>query len=68
MNRTDQIAEQYVAEAIELDPAWATLARISGFDDRMADTSPDGFEARANLDRRTIAAFARPGSVQRVST
>jgi uncharacterized protein (DUF885 family) len=57
MNRTDQIAERYVPEAMELDPIWATLAGITGFEDRMADTSPDGFEARADLDRRTIAAL-----------
>jgi uncharacterized protein (DUF885 family) len=56
MNRTDQIAERYVPEAMELDPVWATLAGIVGYDDRMADLSPDGFKARADLDRRTIAA------------
>jgi hypothetical protein len=32
------------------------LAGITGYDDRLADTSPDGFAARADLDRRTIAA------------
>jgi uncharacterized protein (DUF885 family) len=57
MNRTDQIAEQYVPEALELYPIWATMAGIAGFEDRMADLSPDGFEARADLDRRTIAAL-----------
>jgi uncharacterized protein (DUF885 family) len=57
MNRTDQIAEQYVPEALELYPIWATMAGITGFEDRMADLSPDGFEARADLDRRTIAAL-----------
>jgi len=55
MNRTDQIAEQYVPEALELDPIWATLAGVAGFEDRMADLSPEGFEARADLDRRTTA-------------
>jgi len=56
MNLTDQIAERYVPEVFELDPVWGTLAGISGHDDRMADLSPGGFEARADLDRRTIAA------------
>jgi hypothetical protein len=32
------------------------LAGITGDDDRLADTGPDGFAARAGLDRRTIAA------------
>jgi uncharacterized protein (DUF885 family) len=55
MNRTDQVAERYVPQALELDPIWATLAGIAGFEEQMADLSPDGFEARADLDRRTIA-------------
>jgi hypothetical protein len=57
VNRTDEIAEQYVPEALELDPIWATSAGITGFGDRMADLSPVGFEARADPDRRTIAAL-----------
>jgi hypothetical protein len=40
MNLTDQIAERYVPDVFELDPVWATLAGISGYDDRMADLSP----------------------------
>jgi hypothetical protein len=39
-----------------LDPVWATLAGVTGFGDRMADLTPNSFEARAELDRRTIAA------------
>jgi uncharacterized protein (DUF885 family) len=57
MNLTDQVAERYVRDAMALDPVPATLAGISGFDDQMADLTPDGFEARAELDRRTIAAI-----------
>jgi uncharacterized protein (DUF885 family) len=56
MNRTDQIAERYVPEAAALDPVLATLAGITGYDDRMPDLSPAGFEARAELDRAAIAA------------
>ena len=57
MNLTGQVAERYVRDAMALDPVSATLAGISGFDDQMADLTPDGFEARAELDRRTIAAL-----------
>jgi len=56
-SRVDQIAERYASELTELDPLWATLAGITGYDDQMTDLSPDGFEARAELDRRTIAAI-----------
>jgi hypothetical protein len=56
MDRTGEIAAWYVREAVALDPVWATLAGITGFDDRMAHLTPDSFEARAELDRRTIAA------------
>jgi uncharacterized protein (DUF885 family) len=57
VNPTDQIAERYVPEAAALDPVLATLAGITGYDDLMPDLSPAGFEARAELDRRTIAAL-----------
>jgi hypothetical protein len=57
MNLTGQVAERYVRDAMALDPVSATLAGISGFDDQMADLTRDGFEARAELDRRTIAAI-----------
>ena len=43
MNLTGQIAEQYVPDLMELDPVWATLAGIAGYDDRMADLSPACF-------------------------
>ncbi len=56
MNHTDEIAEAYVPRAADLDPVLATMAGITGYDDRMPDLSPAGFEARAELDRRTIAA------------
>lgn len=57
MNLTGQVAERYVRDAMALDPVSATLAGISWFDDQMADLTPDGFEARAELDQRTIAAI-----------
>jgi uncharacterized protein (DUF885 family) len=58
VTQVDQLAELYVARAMELDPLWATLAGVAGYDDQMADTSPEGFQARAELDRRTIAALS----------
>jgi len=42
MNLTGQVAERYVRDAMALDPVSATLAGISGFDDQMADLTPDG--------------------------
>lgn len=42
---------------MELDPVWATLAGLTEYNDQMADTCPEGFEARAELDRTVIAAL-----------
>jgi uncharacterized protein (DUF885 family) len=57
MNLTEQIAERYVTDAVDIDPVMATFTGIAGYDDRMSDLSPDGFEARAELDRATVAAL-----------
>jgi uncharacterized protein (DUF885 family) len=57
MDLTEQIAERYVTDAVEIDPVMATFTGIAGYDDRMSDLSPDGFEARAGLDRATVAAL-----------
>jgi uncharacterized protein (DUF885 family) len=70
MSLTDQIAGRYVRDAMELDPLWATLAGVTGPGDRMADTTPDGFAARADLDRAAIAelrAVAPSGEPERVA-
>jgi uncharacterized protein (DUF885 family) len=56
--RIDEIADRYVDQAAELDPVAATASGIAGYDDRMTDLTPDGFAARAELDRATIAALA----------
>ena len=37
------------------DPIGATYVGIAGHDDQLTDLSPDGFAARAELDRRTLA-------------
>jgi uncharacterized protein (DUF885 family) len=53
----DLIADQYVDRAAALDPYLATRAGIGGHDDELPDLSPDGFAARAELDRSTLAAL-----------
>ncbi len=57
MSQVDEIAERYVTQAADLDPVLATFAGIAGYDGRMPDLSPAGFEARADLDRATMAAL-----------
>jgi uncharacterized protein (DUF885 family) len=52
----DAIAEAYVADYCELDPVAATGIGVAGHDDRLTDLSPDGFEARAELARKALAA------------
>jgi uncharacterized protein (DUF885 family) len=59
MSEIDLIAERYVDRAAALDPVTATYVGVAGYDDRMPDLSPKGFEARAELDRETIAALHR---------
>ena len=56
MSSIDEIAEEYVARAAELDPVMATSTGIAGYDDRMTELSPAGFAARAELDRATVTA------------
>ncbi|MFJ4184034.1 DUF885 domain-containing protein [Kitasatospora sp. NPDC089509] len=58
------IADEHVARVAELDPATATRLGLHPGDDRQPDLSPEGFEARAELARRTLAvldAAAAPG-------
>jgi len=57
MASIDLIADQYVDRAAALDPLLATWAGIAGHDDEMTDLSADGFAARADLDRSTLAAL-----------
>jgi uncharacterized protein (DUF885 family) len=58
MASIDLIADHYVDRAGALDPLLATYAGIAGHDDEMPDLSADGFAARADLDRSTLAALA----------
>jgi uncharacterized protein (DUF885 family) len=55
MGVINDIAEQYVVRATDLDPVLATGAGIAGHDDRLTDLSMAGFAARAELDRATVA-------------
>jgi uncharacterized protein (DUF885 family) len=57
MSNIDEIADGYVERAAALNPLEATYAGIQGYDDRMSDLSPEGFRARVELDRATIAAL-----------
>jgi uncharacterized protein (DUF885 family) len=51
----DAIANRYVDDYCALDPNLATQLGVAGHDDRLTDLSPDGFEARDALTRRTLA-------------
>ncbi len=53
--RVDDLANSYVDEWAPLSPVGATYVGIEGFDDRLDDLSVEGFEALADLDRRTLA-------------
>ncbi|MGN6678268.1 MAG: DUF885 domain-containing protein [Streptosporangiaceae bacterium] len=55
MRTVTDIADQYVEQVAQLDPLTATSVGITGFDHLMTDLSPEGFAARAALDRATIA-------------
>ena len=54
MGRIDDLANRYVDEWAELSPLGATYTGIAGHDDRTDDFSPAGFEAQAELTRRTL--------------
>ncbi|WBB78769.1 DUF885 domain-containing protein [Micromonospora sp. WMMD882] len=64
MGRIDDLANRYVVEWAALNPAGATYAGIAGHDDQLDDLSPDGYAARAELTRRTLAELdaAEPAS------
>ncbi|BCJ38427.1 hypothetical protein Athai_59300 [Actinocatenispora thailandica] len=58
MGRIDEIADRYVDDWATLDPAGATEAGVVGHDDEMPDLTPDGYAARAELNRRVLAELA----------
>jgi uncharacterized protein (DUF885 family) len=55
VGRIDDLANRYVAEWAPLNPTGATYVGISGYDHQLDDLSPEGFEAQADLTRRTLA-------------
>src|SRR3954447_12652470 len=52
----DLICDTFVDESCALDPVTATSIGVPGHDDRLTDLSPDGFDAREEHLRRTLAA------------
>jgi uncharacterized protein (DUF885 family) len=59
MSSTHEIAERYVEMAAELDPVEATSVGIHGYNSMLADLSPAGFAARADLDRSAITELSQ---------
>jgi uncharacterized protein (DUF885 family) len=51
----DAIANSYVEDYCANDPIAATYLGVPGHEDRLTDLSPEGFDARAALDRRALA-------------
>ncbi|OIK00959.1 hypothetical protein BIV25_06370 [Streptomyces sp. MUSC 14] len=52
-----RIADDHVAQVAALDPVTSTRLGLHPGDDRQADLSPEGFEALADVARRTLAAL-----------
>src|SRR4051794_26122818 len=52
------LADRYVEASCALDPIKATATGVPGFDDQLTDYSPEGAEARAELDRDVAAELA----------
>ncbi len=52
----DAVCDAFVEEYAALDPVAATELGVLGHDDRLTDLSPEGFAAREELVRRTLAA------------
>jgi uncharacterized protein (DUF885 family) len=52
--RVDDLANRYVDEWAPLSPVGATYVGIEGYDDKLDDLSIAGYEALAELDRRTL--------------
>ncbi|WP_188308859.1 DUF885 family protein, partial [Streptomyces sp. CBMA123] len=54
-----RIADHHVAQVAALDPATAARLGLHPQDDRQPDLSPEGYEALAELARRTLAELDR---------
>ncbi|MET8147556.1 DUF885 domain-containing protein [Actinoplanes sp. NPDC049668] len=55
MGQIDDLANRYVDDWAPLNPSGATFIGVPGHDDKLDDLSPEGFEAHAELTRRTLA-------------
>ncbi|MEO3824391.1 DUF885 domain-containing protein [Actinomadura sp. B10D3] len=62
MTELDELADRYVEEFAALDPCLAAQMGIAGQDARLTDYGPDGFAARAELSRRTLAELRGAGA------
>ncbi|GAA2802095.1 DUF885 domain-containing protein [Kribbella solani] len=60
----DQLADRYLEQSFVLDPIAATEMGVAGHDHELPDYTPAGFEAPAELIRRTVAEAGtiEPGS------
>lgn len=58
MSQINDLADRYVEEYAALDPMSATYLGIPGYDHLLSDLSPDGYAARAEHTRRTLAELA----------
>ncbi|MEY2401349.1 MAG: hypothetical protein QOJ08_1460 [Ilumatobacteraceae bacterium] len=54
-----ELSDQYIVESAALDPMLATFWGIPGHDHEMTDYSPQGWDARLELQRRTIKDLAK---------
>ena len=59
------LADEYLDALVELDPTLASNLGVAGRHDELADLSPAGLEARADLARSTLAALDRLTAVAR---
>ncbi len=61
----DRLADSHLDATAALDPVIATYWGVAGHETELPDLSPDGFEERSLLRRRTLAALdaARPADV-----
>lgn len=57
MAAIDDLANQYVGDWAALSPVDATMMGVVGHDAELDDLSPEGYAARADLQRRTLAAL-----------
>ena len=57
MTSINEIAEDYVARYVELDPQFATELGVAGHDHELTDLTREGYATRIGLNRETLAAI-----------